>query len=102
MLLKKKKAAAEKITATSSKSLSAQIKTEMEQKEKTGKSGKYLELIHEYLKQIKPTSVESERAFSTSGFICNKIRSSLKLETLRNICFLRSYFLHLNFQIFSQ
>ena len=38
--------------------------------------------LFESLKSISPTSVESERAFSSSGYICNKIRSSLNDDTL--------------------
>ena len=43
------------------------------------------ESVFESLKSISPTSVESERAFSSSGYICNKIRSSLNDDTLTNL-----------------
>jgi hypothetical protein len=52
--------------------------------------GKYLTLV--YLQTVKPTSVEAERAFSSAGTICTKIRTSLRDETLDTICFLRAYF----------
>ena len=42
-----------------------------------GVRGHHLELAYQYLLTIFPMSVEAERAFSTAGFIANKIRSRL-------------------------
>jgi hypothetical protein len=74
------------------KSLTATIKKEMGLFENGGKRGYHLSLAYNFLKGIVPTSVESERAFSSSGYICNKIRSSLNDDTIDHLCFLRSYF----------
>ena len=43
-----------------------------------GTRGTYLQNSYEYLKAVKPTSVESERRFSASGNIVTKLRSSLE------------------------
>jgi hypothetical protein len=43
-----------------------------------GIRGKYLQNCFDYLKNIKLTSVESERAFSASGTFVSKLRSSLE------------------------
>lgn len=54
--------------------------------------GYYLEKTYKNLLSIKPTSVESERAFSAAGQVCSKLRSRLNDDTLDTLCFLRSYF----------
>jgi hAT family C-terminal dimerisation region len=54
--------------------------------------GKYLQNCYDYLKNIKPTSVESERAFSASGNFVSKLRSSLEDNTLNAFCFLWAHF----------
>lgn len=54
--------------------------------------GKYLTLAFNHLLTIKPTSVESERAFSSAGIICTKIRTTLSDTSLDTICLLRAYF----------
>ena len=41
--------------------------------------------------EIKPTSVENERAFSAAGLFTTKLRTSLKPETLDTLCFLRAH-----------
>ena len=40
------------------------------------------------------TSVESERAFSASGMVVTKMRTSLDDNAVNMLCFLRSYLLH--------
>lgn len=88
---------AEKVSEKeSSNSLLKIIKSEMELFENKNDEGVHLSLIYDWLKNIKPTSVEAERVFSSSGYICNKVRSRLNDETLSNICFLKSYFLQLD------
>lgn len=74
------------------KSLTTTIKKEMKLFEDGGKRGFHLELAYEFLIGIVPTSVESERAFSSSGYLCNKLRSSMRDDTLDHLCFLRSHF----------
>jgi len=74
------------------KSLVATLKQEMKLFENGNKRGYHLTLAYESLLGIKPTSVESERVFSTSGYFCSKIRSRLNDSTLDHLCYLRSYF----------
>jgi hypothetical protein len=52
-----------------------------------------LEKLFRALKSIPPTSVESERAFSSLGLFANKIRNRLNPETLDVLSFLRQYFI---------
>lgn len=66
---------------------------EMALHENGGDRGKFLTRAYNYLLTIKPTSVESERAFSTAGYFCNKLRSRLNDSTLDALMMLRSYFL---------
>lgn len=73
-------------------SLLETITKEMDLFESGGARGYHLELIYVHLKSISPTSVESERAFSSAGYICNRIRSSLNDKTLGELCFLRAFF----------
>ena len=54
--------------------------------------GDYLERIYPYLMTIKPTSVESEQAFSSAGNFVVKIRSRLNDETVDELCFLKVHF----------
>lgn len=68
------------------------IKREMTLFEDEGTRGIYIQQIYDLLLTIRPTSVESERAFSAAGQICTKIRSNLNDESLDALCFLRAYF----------
>lgn len=77
-----------KNTATLTKLVKKEIAVLEEEKSR----GKYLTLAFNYLSSIKPTSVESERAFSSAGVICTKIRSRLSDTTIDTICLLRAYF----------
>jgi hypothetical protein len=77
----------------STKEIQKAVKKEMELFEKGSHRGKYLKLAYAYLITVKPTSIESERAFSTAGWFCSKIRSNLGEQTLHSLCFLRAYFL---------
>ena len=54
--------------------------------------GKYLNKLQKYISAVRPTSVESERAFSAAGLIGTRYRTSLNNETLNVMCFLRAYF----------
>ena len=69
------------------------IKKEMELFESGGSRGCNLQFVYEVLLNIKPTSVKSERVFSTSGNFCSKLRSRLGDDSLSKICYLKSYFL---------
>jgi len=68
------------------------IKREMALFQGGGTRGHYLQLTYDALKTISPTTVESERAFSSAGYLCNKVRSSMNDETLDSLCFLRYHF----------
>ncbi|KAL4083320.1 hypothetical protein QTP88_028649 [Uroleucon formosanum] len=68
------------------------IKKEMNLFENGGTRGHHLKLAFKYLMSISPTSIESERAFSTAAYIGNKLRSRLGDGTLDDLLFLRSYF----------
>ena len=50
-----------------------------------------LESIYNALMTIPPTSVEAERSFSAAGLFITKLRTSLKDETIDNLCFIRSF-----------
>lgn len=50
--------------------------------------GKYLSSIYECLLTIKPTSVEAEKVFSASDYICSSVRIRLAGDTINTICFL--------------
>lgn len=71
--------------------LTSKVQKEMSLFENGGKRGDYLERIYSYLMTIKPTSVESERAFSSAGQFITRIRSRMNDETLDELCFLKSY-----------
>ena len=68
------------------------LESEMTYLEKTKSvRGFLLEKCYNFLLTIKPTSVESERAFSVAGYTCTKIRSRFNDETLDKLCFLRHF-----------
>lgn len=77
---------------TNTRTLTKLIKQEIAELEEEQSRGKYLTMAFNYLLTIKPTSVESERAFSAAGLICTKIRTSLSDKTIDPICLLRAYF----------
>ncbi len=68
------------------------LKKEMSLFEDEGLRGKYLQQVYDLLLTIRPTSVESERAFSAAGVIMNKLRCRLNDQTLNALCFLRAHF----------
>jgi len=69
------------------------IRAEMNYYNEEGIKGKYLSRVCNYLKTVRPTSVEAERAFSASALLLTKICSSLSDESIDNLTFLRSYFI---------
>ena len=58
--------------------------------ESTKKLISNLEILFKCLKTIRPTSVESEQAFSACGLFVTKLRSSLNDNTIDTLCFLKS------------
>ena len=77
---------------TRCETLSIKIQKEMVLFENGGTRGDFLQRAYDFLMTIKPTSVESERAFSVAGLFAIKIRSRLGDETLDVLCFLKTYF----------
>lgn len=72
--------------------LSKTVRRETELLEDEGLRGKYLEEVYRSLLTIPPTSVVAERAFSTAGNLCTKIRSRLNDSSIDALCFLQSHF----------
>jgi len=72
------------------KDLLSIISHELTVAEQSGKRGHFLNIVYECLLTISPTSVEAERVFSSAGYLCTKIRSSLSDLTLDSLCFIRS------------
>ncbi|UYV79184.1 hypothetical protein LAZ67_17001401 [Cordylochernes scorpioides] len=70
------------IPTSDSASYSTMINHELNIAAQSGKRGPHLESVYQYLLTIPPTSVESEKVFTSSGYLCNKIRSSLHDDTL--------------------
>lgn len=68
------------------------IKREIAVLEDGGGRGPKLDAVYNFLLTIKPTSVDSERAFSNAGFICTKVCSRLTDESIDALAFLRSHF----------
>ena len=68
------------------------ISTEMKLLEATGKRPETLTKLYNCLSSIKPTSVESERAFSCAGNFISKIRARITPSTLNLLVFLKDYF----------
>lgn len=68
------------------------VRKEMSLLEGGGGRGKYLTKVYKYLLGVKPTSIESERAFSSCVYLCPKIRCRMADRTLDSLSFLRAYF----------
>ena len=72
------------------KPLSSILRHELTVAEETGKRGHFLEMVYQELLNVPPTSVEAERVFSSSAYLCNKFRSRLSDTTLDTLCFIRN------------
>lgn len=68
------------------------LKKELKLFEASGTQTQGIEILYNALLTIQPTSVESERVFSTTGTIVNKIRNRLSDETINALTVLKSYF----------
>jgi hypothetical protein len=64
---------------STSKDFSKAIRKEIAVFEEEEIRGKYLQNCYDYLKNIKPTSVETERTFSASGNFVSKLRHHLRI-----------------------
>lgn len=78
--------------ADSSDDFVSAINAELELFEINHTKGPLLTFAYTSLMSITGTSVESERAFSSAGYLCNKFRTRLGDETLDTLCYLRSHF----------
>ena len=79
------------INFSKSSRMAQAIRKELENLPVSGRTG-MVALSYSWLKGIVPTSVESERVFSTVGNIVTKVRSSLGDETVDALCFLKCYY----------
>lgn len=79
-------------TTQSDKNLLKSIRQELSLFENGGNRGHFLNKAYECLLCVRPTSIESERAFSSAGYICSKIRSRMNDDTLDHLCSLRAFF----------
>lgn len=70
-------------------SITSKIEKEMFLFESGGTRGDHLQKVYNYILSIRPTSVESERAFSAAGFLCSKNRTRLNDEMMDALSFLR-------------
>lgn len=68
------------------------IRTEMSLFEGGGQRGLHLDMAYNCLLTIPPSSVESERAFSSAGVMCSKLRTRMSDSVLDDLLFTRSYF----------
>lgn len=75
-------------------SLQAAIKSDITAYQQSGNldNAPNLKKVYNHLLSIQPTSVEAERIFSSTTYICTKLRSSMSDSTLDSVVFLRSYF----------
>lgn len=80
------------LETSSSTNLTTRIRREIIIFEDEGIRGPYLESVYKSLLTIPPTSVEAERAFSSAGQICTRIRCRLSDESLNSLCTLRAFF----------
>jgi hypothetical protein len=90
--------AAKNLTSAKSstkKTLMSTIKQEMLLFENGGNRGLYLTWILNAVLTVPPTSVESERGFSSAAYLCPKLCSSFGDLTLDALCRLRAHFQHL-------
>lgn len=68
------------------------IKRELAVLEDGGGRGVKLNTLYKHLLTIKPTSVDSERAFSNAGHLCTRFRTRLHDKSIDALSFLRSFF----------
>jgi hypothetical protein len=55
--------------------------------------GPLLQQAYKHLLTVKPTSVDSERAFSAAGQICTKIRLNLNDNSVGQLCLLKAHYI---------
>ena len=70
------------------------ISDEFRMYKRTGQKTKRLRLLEKALMNLKPSSVESERIFSSVGRIATKYRMRLNDDNLNALVVLRAYYLN--------
>lgn len=80
------------VNVNNTKNRKKALKREIAIFDDSGIKGPLLSLTYELLLTVKPTSVESERAFSSTTFFCNKLRTRLNDDSLDHLCFLKAFF----------
>ena len=70
------------------------LKQEFALYKRTNNKTKNITLLYNAIKTIKPTSTESERAFSIAANFCTKIRSRLSDSSLNALTFLKFHYLN--------
>lgn len=65
---------------------------ELEELKRNKRRGEITQKVLEYLLVIKPTSVDSERAFSLAGLFVTRIRSLLRSKSIWALTYLNSFF----------
>lgn len=68
------------------------LKAELKGFKQTKIRGKFLQFTYEQVKQIKGSSVDVERVFSSLGLMIKKFRSRLSDETIDHYLFLKYFF----------
>ena len=68
------------------------LKSEMALFEATNQKGELLQKLFLVLKNISPTSIFSEQAFSISASFIPKVRSKLSDQAIDDLCFEKGYF----------
>ena len=71
------------------------LKGEIKSFKQTGQRGKFLEFTHNQAKEIRVSSVDVERVFSSLGLMITKFRSRLSDEAIDDYLFLKHYFRNL-------
>lgn len=78
----------------SKSTLKCSLKKEWKFLEGCGQKTQNVEFLFNALLTIRPTSLESERAFSVAGQFVNKIRNRLSDESINALSVLKNYFLN--------
>lgn len=71
--------------------LSSTIVSELDDFKMNGYRGKFLEFAYQKMLNIKASSCDVERLFSSSVQVVNRLRTSLNDDTIDNIMFLKNY-----------
>ena len=68
------------------------VKLELEVFRLNAQKGKYLSLLFDPLKMIKPSTVDVERLFSSAGLLVSRLRTRLGNDSIDKVMFIRANF----------